>query len=105
MKCHRRNGLILYADDLQIGTAFTIHHWNDNKRRFWCGDALVVKAVNLPFIVAKFAAQPQDWPSITLDLREVALMPISPEFVEAQKGGYSANLQQMPPRVWEDQDG
>jgi hypothetical protein len=104
MKSKHRKGLLLHADDLEIGAVCTVHHWNDHQRHFWCGDALVVKAINLPFIVAKFAAQPQDWPSITLDLREVALMPVSPDFVEAQKGGYSANLQQMPPRVWEDQN-
>ncbi len=102
MKANHRKGLLLHADDLAIDTVCTIHSWHDG-RHFWCGDALVVKAINLPSVVAKFVAQPEDWPSITLDLREVALMPVSPDFVEAQKGGYSANLQQMPPRVWEDQ--
>jgi hypothetical protein len=58
MKSTHRKGLLLHPDDLEIGTVCTIHRWHDG-RRFWCGDALVVKAINLPFVVAKFAAHPQ----------------------------------------------
>lgn len=104
MKSKRHNGLILHADDLETGTVCTIHHWHDG-RHFWCGDCLEITAINLPYIVAKFAAQPNEWPSITLDLRELDLMPVSREFLAAQVGGWSANLPDLPPKVHEDQGG
>ena len=87
--------LILAADDLHVAQHVAIHSWR-NGRCHWLGDALEIKAACLPYLVVKFVSQ-QDWPSVTLDTRQVNLMQVSPEFVAAQLGGYPADLCKMEP--------
>ncbi len=82
--------LILAADDLHTGQHVVIHSWRDDKK-YWLGDALEIKAICLPYLVAKFVSV-QEWPSVTLDTRQVNLMWVSPEFVQAQLGGYPTDL-------------
>jgi hypothetical protein len=83
-------GLILAADDLQVGMAVAIHSWRDDKKH-WLGDGLEIKAICLPYLVVKFVSV-QEWPSVTLDTRQVKLMAVTPEFVAAQRGGYPTDL-------------
>lgn len=82
--------LILAADDLHVGMAVAIHSWRDDKKH-WLGDALEIRAICLPYIVVKFVSV-QEWPSVTLDSRQVNLMAVTPEFVQAQRGGYPTDL-------------
>jgi hypothetical protein len=86
----KNKSLILAADDLQVGQHLVIHSWRDDKR-YWLGDALEIKAICLPYLVAKFVSV-QEWPSVTIDTRQVNLMAVSPEFVAAQLGGYPSDL-------------
>ena len=83
-------GLLLQADDLQVGQQVAIHSWKSGKAH-WLGDALEIKAINLPYLIVKFISQ-QEWPSVTLDTRQVNLMPVSREYVQAQLGGYCSDL-------------
>jgi hypothetical protein len=89
--------LILAADDLQVGQQVAIHSWRDEKKH-WLGDALEIKAICLPYLVVKFISQ-QEWPSVTLDARQVNLMQVSPEFVTAQLGSYPTDLGRVPESV------
>jgi hypothetical protein len=68
--------LILAADDLQVGQCVLIHSWRDGKSH-WLGDAFEIKAICLPYLVVKFLSQ-QEWPSVTLDTRQVNLMQRAP---------------------------
>lgn len=86
----KEKSLILAADDLQVGQHVAIHSWRDDKKH-WLGDALEIKAVCLPYLVVKFVSV-KEWPSVTLDTRQVNLMQVSPEFVAAQRGGYPTDL-------------
>ena len=89
----KEKGLMIQADDLQVGQHAAIHSWRDGKSH-WLGDALETKAICLPYIVVRFVSQ-QEWPAVTLDTRQVNLMQVSPEFVQAQLGGYPADLCKM----------
>lgn len=82
--------MILAIDDLQVGQQVAIHCWK-NGQTHWLGDALEIKAMCLPYLVVRFIAQ-EEWPSVTLDTRQVHLMAVTREFVEAQLGGYPTDL-------------
>lgn len=84
---------MLRPDDLKSGQHVAIHSWLDEKKH-WLGDALRIKAICLPYLIVKFITQ-EEWPSITLDSRQVNLMAVSREFVEAQAGGYPTDLATM----------
>jgi hypothetical protein len=86
----KEKSLILAADDLHVGMAVAIHAWRSDKKH-WLGDALQIKAICLPYLVVKFVSQ-KEWPSVTLDSRQVNLMAVPPEFVQAQLGGYPTDL-------------
>lgn len=76
-------GLLLYPDDLEKGKLCAIHHCTN--RTPFLGDSLKITAINLPFVVARSLVNPE-LPPITLDLRECGLMPVSEDFVAAQRG-------------------
>jgi len=80
----KRKGLIVRADDLEIGSVVTVHHWWRPDLWDFLGSPLGVKAVNLPFIVVQNVAEP-DYPPVTLDTRRCALMSVTKEFVAALK--------------------
>lgn len=86
----KEKSLILAADDFQVGHHIAIHSWRDAKKH-WLGDALEIKAICLPYLVVKFVSV-QEWPSVTIDTRQVNLMAVTPEFVAAQRGGYPTDL-------------
>lgn len=76
-------GLLLTADDLEIGQQLAVHHCNH-----WSpllGESLKITAINLPFVVAKLLAHPESSP-VTLDTRDCRLMPVTDAFVAAQQG-------------------
>jgi hypothetical protein len=85
--------MILPIDDLHVGQQIAIHSWKNGKSH-WLGDALEIKAICLPYLIVKFISQ-EEWPSVTLDVRQVNLMAVSSEFVAAQRGGYCSDLCKM----------
>ena len=78
----KRKGLLLRADDLEVGRLVTIHHWKDG-RQLWLGQACEVRAVNLPYAVIRPMRGPGAR-SRVIDLRLAVLMPITEEFARAQ---------------------
>jgi hypothetical protein len=78
----KRRGLLLHVDDLEVGQQVTVHHWKD-RRPDWMGVALEITAINLPFVAFK-ALSDENFPTVPLDIRHCVLMPITPEFVQAQ---------------------
>jgi len=78
----RRKGLLLAADDLQVGKLVAIHHGTRQYRDF-CGAILQITAINLPFVVARMVPRP-DLPPFTLNVRDCVFMPVSEEFAAAQ---------------------
>ncbi len=78
----KKKGLLLQADDLEVGRLVTIHHWRD-RRSCGLGHAYRLKALNLPYVVVQPLGGENRRP-IILDLRQVCLMPISEEFADAQ---------------------
>jgi len=79
---NRRKGLLLAADDLQVGKLVAIHHGTRQYRDF-CGASLQITAINLPFVVARMVPRP-DLPPFTLNVRDCVFMPVSEEFASAQ---------------------
>jgi hypothetical protein len=78
----RRKGLLLAADDLQVGQLVAIHHGTRQYRDFR-GASLQITAINLPFVVARMVPRP-DLPPFTLNVRDCVFMPVSEEFAAAQ---------------------
>ena len=80
----KKKGLLLAADDLEVGKYVAIHSVKGSNRAHpFFGHAGEIRAINLPFVIVK----PVNNPEIdTLDVRYLNLMPVSDEFVRAQKG-------------------
>lgn len=78
----RRKGLLLAADDLEVGRLVAIHHGTRQYRDF-CGASLQITAINLPFVVARLLPRPEISP-LTLNVRDCVFMPVSEEFAAAQ---------------------
>lgn len=78
----KKRGLLICADDLAANTICTIHD-GDEMYKFLLGDAMRIKAINLPFVVVKLLSR-SDAPPITLDVRMCNLMPVTEDFVAAQ---------------------
>lgn len=83
MNKQRRKGLILRADDMEVGQLVTIHHWQD-RRPLGLGDVFQVKAIALPYLVAQPLGDP-DYRPVTFDIRMVRLMKLGQEYAEAMK--------------------
>lgn len=79
---NRRKGLLLAADDLQVGRLVAIHHGTRQYRDF-CGASLQITAINLPFVVARLVPRP-DIPPLTLKVRDCVFMPVSEDYAAAQ---------------------
>ena len=84
----KRRGLLLQADDLDVGRWVAIHHWRHQPDcNQGLGHALIIKAINLPFVVVQPHGEPQYEPAI-LDVREAAFMFVTQDFVNAQHGPF-----------------
>ena len=58
------------------------------------GQSLEIKAVCLPFFVARLLSDPAQ-PTLTLDCRYLNLMRVTKEFVDAQREGVKLQMEQM----------
>ncbi len=82
MNKHKRKGLLLAPDDLEVGKFVAVHSFkrsNDSMRFF--GQCAQIKAINFPFVVVWSVG---DNEIATIDLRYFNLMPVTEEFVQAQ---------------------
>jgi hypothetical protein len=85
----KTTGLIVLADDLDVGRYYAIY---GQKNAFdgiecppqWAGLAFKLLAMNLPFVVGKFVCNPACYP-YTFDSRDVTFMRVSDDFVKAQR--------------------
>lgn len=96
----------LKQDDLEVGMKVTVLKWHPREvpgsgllglltnegggvatrtvqDHSWCGDVLVVTAINLPFVVVDELTGSQ-LKGVDLDLRRLDLMKISEEFIAAR---------------------
>lgn len=83
-KIHRKKkGLLLAADDLEVGKHIAVHSvkWTKDPMPFF-GVASEVKAINLPFVIVQPVGSTE---TATLDVRYLNLMPVTDEFVRAQQ--------------------
>ena len=87
MRKRKRRGLLLAPDDLKVGKYVAIHSVKGVIVKEVAGplalfgDAAVITAINLPFVVARFVASNN---IVTLDVRHINLMPVTDDFVRAQ---------------------
>lgn len=81
----KKKGLLLRADDLDVGRLVTIHHWRDGGS-IGLGRAYRVRAVNLPYTILQPLGPDSDR-RFTLDLRRAVLMPITEAYAQAQAEG------------------
>ena len=59
------------------------------------GQALEIKAVCLPYVVVKIVSDPSE-PTVTFDLRFLNLMRVTKDYVDAQREGAKAMVEQEP---------
>lgn len=78
----RKKGLLLAADDLQVGRLIAIHH-GSRQYRDYRGASLQITAINLPFVVARMVPRP-DIPPLTLNVRDCVFMAVTEEYAAAQ---------------------
>jgi hypothetical protein len=79
-----KKGIILAADDLEPGQLIAVYNikQNPNDPAGILGQALIVKAINLPFVVAESYVSHE---ILTLDDRFLNFMRVTKKFAEAQK--------------------
>ena len=82
----RTNGLVVQADDLQIGGFYAVVGLKRDKNRPVpiSGQAFKVKAIDFPFMIGKLVSDPGN-PPITFDVRYLSFMRVSLEYVQAQQ--------------------
>lgn len=78
----KNKGLLLAADDLEIGRLVAIHH-GSRQYRDLRGASLQITAINLPFVVARLVPRP-DIPPLTLNVRDCVFMPVTEDYAAAQ---------------------
>jgi hypothetical protein len=84
------NSLIVPTDDIEVNGWYAVlglRGQEDKQCLPFAGEPFQVVAMNLPFLVAKFAKVP-DQPAGTLDTRFLSLMKVSPEYIRAQSPHY-----------------
>ena len=103
MKKRKRKGLLLAPDDLTVGKYVAIHSIKglrsvngSNESLPFFGDAAVITAINLPFVVARLVASNN---IVTLDVRHINLMPVTDDFVRAQTGQPTGGQDNSVPNV------
>ena len=78
----RRRGLLLTPDDLAVGKYVAVHSVKgSNQHLAFFGLASEIKVINLPFIVVLPVGSHD---TATIDVRNLILMPVTEEFVQAQ---------------------
>jgi len=82
----RRKGLLIQPDDFQVGRFYAVYGLKDGPQEPLpvAGMAFRLHAVNLPFVVGKLVSDP-DHPPLTFDVRFLTFMPVSDDFVQAQR--------------------
>lgn len=87
-KEHRRGGLILAEDDLEVGQYVCVYNIKraPEEGAAILGQSLKVQAICLPYFVGQMLSDPSE-PVLTLDCRFLSLMKVSDEFVKAQQAG------------------
>ena len=98
---------MLNADDISVGQYLTVREWLSFKDNSYLGDVLVVKAVNLPFVaLGRLENGGRGQLSacvsiITLDIRQVDLIRLNPEYVRVvvygEDGQAQSNTQHAQP--------
>ena len=84
--------MLLNADDLAVGRWVAVHAFvNSDAVADFFGIAARITAIELPYLVAEPAI---GGPPVTMDVRQVRLMPVSPAFAAAQAGAQPVR----PPR-------
>ena len=90
-KEHRRGGLILAEDDLEVGQYVCVYNLKQapDEGASILGQSLQIQAICLPYFVGQLLSDPSE-PVLTLDCRFLNLMKVSEEFVQAQQAGARA---------------
>jgi hypothetical protein len=80
----RRRGLILAPDDLEVGSHYMVYGLvgDPDAPLSASGQPFQVKAINLPFVLGRWVADPLG-PPVTVDVRLVLLMRASDDYVRA----------------------
>jgi hypothetical protein len=86
----RTKGLLVQADDLKLGEYYAVHSLKKDRSVHLpiAGQSFKVTAIDLPFVLGWMVPDP-DHPVVTLDVRFLNFMKVSPEFVQAQTPGHS----------------
>lgn len=86
MKRKRCKGLLIQADDLQVGDFYAVYgkKGEADEPIQISGLAFRLTALNLPFLVGKLACDPAHAP-ITFDARFLDFMRVSEDYVQAQR--------------------
>jgi hypothetical protein len=81
----RRTGLLVHPDDLQVGKFYAVYGVKHDPEQTHpvFGQVFKLTAVNVPFLVGKLVADPAH-PAVTLDVRFLGFMKLTPDFVKAQ---------------------
>jgi hypothetical protein len=81
----RASGVVLRPDDLEVGQYVALYSFKPapNKPSPFHGQAVRVKAINLPYVVGQPTTDPSHAP-VTLDVRFMNLMRVTEEFAMAQ---------------------
>ena len=85
-KKSRRSGLLVQADDLELGQFYAVHGLKNGSVEpvQVAGMAFKLLAMNLPFIVGKLACDAAH-PPLTFDARFLTFMRVTDEYVNAQQ--------------------
>ena len=82
-KTRKQKGLLLEVDDLEIGKFIAVHSVKGTDEPMpYFGTASQIKAINLPFVVVHPVGSAD---TATVDVRYLNFMPVTEEFVQAQK--------------------
>jgi hypothetical protein len=95
----QKHGVILAEDDLEVGQHYCVYNMKQkpNHPTPIMGQSFEIKAVCLPYVVAKLLADPSE-PILTLDCRFLNLMRVTPEYVQIQREGAKHNNRPPQPQ-------
>jgi hypothetical protein len=82
----RKKGLLVQADDLELGQYYAVHSLKKDPSEPlpFAGQAFRLSALNLPFLIGKVVCNTEH-PPVTLDVRFLNFLAVSPEYVKAQQ--------------------
>jgi len=86
----RKVGLLVHPDDLQVGSHYAVYGIKSDPAETHpiLGQGFTLKAMNLPFIIGQLVSDPTH-PPITLDVRFLDFMHVTPDYVKAQSPAQS----------------